>query len=287
MADVLPHVSQGGAKIDSNCRNRREEVRSQISGHQKGGRLPEISYTAAENILWQTVISRLNSVHNGTACARYLEAAERLTLPTSHVPSLQGISDMLKSHSGFELLPAADLVPARDFYCAFADGYFYSTMYMRCPAVPYYSPDPDILHELVGHAVMLSDPLFAALYRDFGKAASLARSDDEVMEISKVFWFTMEMGLVRESGGLRAYGAALISSAEELTGMTHVSLQEFSIENMLRQTYDIYQTQPVLFVVDSFDLLSRELRAFLNDRPGMASLRTAPLGATSSRRDVP
>jgi phenylalanine-4-hydroxylase len=137
-------------------------------------------------------------------------------------------------------------------------------MYMRCPAVPLYSPDPDVLHELVGHAVTLSDPLFADLYRAFGGAVSRAATDDAVEDISKVFWYTMETGLVRESGSLRAYGAALLSSVGELEAITKVGLEEFSIDKMLNQPYDIYQYQPKLFVVDSIDVLADELRRFLS-----------------------
>jgi phenylalanine-4-hydroxylase len=265
MTDVLTHISEGYGKIDTACSARREEVRRRITGHCPGAPLPKIDYSQEEDALWGAVISRLNAIHPAVACSRYLAATDRLALPVSRVPSLQAVSDQLRWHTGFQLLPAADLVPAKEFYSAFTDGYFHSTLYMRCPAVPLYSPDPDVLHELVGHAVMLTDPLFADLYRAFGEAVSLAASKDEVEKISKVFWYTMETGLVRESGGLRVYGAALLSSVGELESINKVDLEEFSIEQMLRQPYDIYQYQPMLFVVDSIDILAREVRGFLDD----------------------
>lgn len=265
MPDELMHISEGYGKIDGRCADRREDIKKRISGHRPGARLPKVTYDAEENALWETVISRLHKIHPTTACHRYIQAADRLVLPLDRVPDLQAVSDELRDHTGFQLLPAGDLVPPKDFYCGFTDSYFYSTMYMRCPAVPFYSPDPDVLHELVGHAVMLTDPLFADLYRLFGEAVSRARTGEQIDQISKVFWFTMETGLVRESGNLRAYGAALLSSAGELEGMDEVSLTQFSIDKMLRQPYDIYQYQHVLFVVDSIDVLAREIRGFLGD----------------------
>jgi phenylalanine-4-hydroxylase len=266
MNDVLLHVSEGRGKIDKACRARREEVRRQIAGHRRGAPLPEVTYSEEENVLWQTVISQLKAIHPDVACSQYLKATDRLALPITSVPRLQDISDQLRSHTGFQLIPAGDLVRPEDFYSTFTDGYFQSTMYMRCPAVPLYSPDPDVLHELVGHAVMLTDPLFADLYRSFGKAVALCQSEDKVQEISKVFWYTMETGLVREPGGLRAYGAALLSSVGELESITKVDLKEFSIKKMLNQPYDIYQYQPMLFVVDSIDVLANEIRNFLDNQ---------------------
>jgi phenylalanine-4-hydroxylase len=264
MANALMHMSEGGEKIDSACAARRKEVKEKVDGHHPGDRLPEVVYDGEEDALWHTVISQLSRIQPDLSCARYLAAASRVRLPDNHVPSLREVSDQLRRHTGFQLLPAGDLVQPRDFYPAFDAGYFYCAMYMRCPAVPLYSPDPDVLHELTGHAVMLSDPLFADLYRAFGSAAARATSDDQIQDISKVFWYTMETGLVRESDGFRAYGAALLSSVGELESITKVSHEEFSIEKMLNQPYDIYQYQPKLFVVDSIDILAREIRDFLS-----------------------
>ncbi|MFF3445282.1 phenylalanine 4-monooxygenase [Streptosporangium sp. NPDC002721] len=261
---VITHVSEGPGTIDEACARRREEITECIQGHTPGAPLPNVGYTAEEDQLWQTVISKLNGMHSTVACHRYLDAVARLRLPTDRVPTLREVSDGLEGATGFRLLPAKDLVPPRDFYAAFADGFFYSTMYMRCPATPLYSPAPDVLHELVGHAVPLSDPFFADLYRAFGEAVVRTRTAEELEAISRVFWFTMETGLVRELGGLRAYGAALLSSAGELESLGEVVPEEFSIDRMVHQTYDICQYQPVLFVVDSFDRLDAELRTFLD-----------------------
>ncbi|MFA1538188.1 phenylalanine 4-monooxygenase [Actinomadura monticuli] len=260
------HVSKGGDAIDDACASRRNMIKEQIVGHERGEVLPEVAYTEEEDALWETVIAELQDLHPAVACARYLDAADRLKLPVTNVPSLGEVSSGLERTSGFRLLPAPGLVPVRDFYTSFTDGYFHSALYMRCPATPLYSPDPDILHELVGHAVMLSDPLFADLYRLFGEAAVRARSERELDAISQVFWFTMETGVIREGAGLRAYGAALLSSVGELTSLREVSVEEFSIEMMTRLKYDIYQYQPVLFVVDSYDHLANELRSFLGRR---------------------
>ncbi|WP_019631877.1 phenylalanine 4-monooxygenase [Actinomadura atramentaria] len=264
-AEVV-HVSLGHGTIDDACRRRRAEITERVRGHRPGDPLPHVAYTGDEHALWRRVMSELNRVHPATACARYLRAAERLPLPAGRVPSLTEVSGDLHGHTGFRLLPAADLVPAREFYAAFAEGRFSSTLYLRCPAVPLYSPDPDVLHELVGHAVMLSDPLFAELYRLFGTTVRRVRSPAALEAISKVFWFTMETGLVHERGAPRAYGAALLSSAGELESIGRVALRPFSIPDMIRQPYDIYRYQPTLFVADSVEALTKSLREFLAEQ---------------------
>ncbi|POM25902.1 Phenylalanine-4-hydroxylase [Actinomadura rubteroloni] len=266
MNDGIVHESLGYGTIDAACLRRRAEIRETIAGHRAGEPLPHVGYTGEEDALWREVMTELHRLHPSVACGRYLRAAERMPLPVGGVPSLASVSGDLRARTGFELLPAEDLVPAREFYAAFADGRFSSTMYLRCPAVPLYSPDPDVLHELVGHAVMLGDPLFADLYRLFGETVRRVRAPDTVQAISKVFWFTMETGLVDENGEPRAYGAALLSSAGELQSIPHVTLRPFSIAEMIRQPYDIYQYQPMLFVVESIDVLAAELRAFLRTR---------------------
>ncbi|MEU3309040.1 phenylalanine 4-monooxygenase [Nocardiopsis sp. NPDC055551] len=242
---------------------RKKEIQDLISGHVVGDPLPRIDYTEEENLLWEEVVGKLKSVHRSTACARYLAAAQRVDLGLGRVPSLPELSEEISSATGFGLLPAGDLVPARQFYEAFADQRFHSTQYLRASHTPYYTPEPDLIHELVGHAVMLADTGFADLYRCFGETARRVRSESGLDALSKVFWFTMEVGVIREAGGTRAYGAALLSSVGELEGLATTPLQGFSIQGMLDQPYDITEHQPVLFAADSFEQLDGEIRGFL------------------------
>ncbi|WP_116248123.1 phenylalanine 4-monooxygenase [Nocardiopsis sp. FIRDI 009] len=245
-------------------RRRKEEIQRLVAGHTPGDPLPRIAYTPEEDALWSKVVGTLRSVHRDTACSRYLDAAQRLDLGLDRVPALPDLSEELTEVTGFGLLPAGDLVPARQFYEAFADDRFHSTQYLRPVHTPYYTPEPDLIHELVGHAVMLADPGFAELYRCFGRTAGRVRSEADLDALSKVFWFTMEVGVFREGGGPRAYGAALLSSVGELEGLATTPLRDFSVQDMLDQPYDISDHQPVLFAADSFGQLDTEVRRFLD-----------------------
>ncbi|MGW5876125.1 phenylalanine 4-monooxygenase [Nocardiopsis terrae] len=244
---------------------RKKEIQGLISDHVPGDPLPRIDYTDEENALWNEVVGRLKDVHRRTACARYLAAAQRVDLRLDRVPALPDLSEEIRGITGFGLLPAGDLVPARQFYEAFADNRFHSTQYVRASHTPYYTPEPDLIHELVGHAVMLADTGFADLYRCFGDTARRVRSESGLDALSRVFWFTMEVGVIREAGGVRAYGAALLSSVGELEDLATTPLQEFSVQGMLDQPYDITEQQPVLFAADSFEQLDSEIRGFLAD----------------------
>lgn len=264
MTASITHASRAGGMVDPTCASRRQAINEQVTGHGLADSLPRVKYTAEEDSLWRSVILKLSKLHPMLACSTYLKAADRLTLPTTRVPSLCEVSAELQMFTGFRLRPATAVMPSTDFLGAFAAGYFHSTMYMRCPGEPFNTPDPDILHELVGHVVMLSDPQFAELYRRFGNAMSLARSREAIAAIATLFWFTMEVGVVREDDNIRAYGAALLSSSDELESMRKVRLKEFSIDEMVRQPFNISEPQPTLYVASSIDQLMMEITSFLD-----------------------
>jgi phenylalanine-4-hydroxylase len=255
------HVAAGG-QLDEPCARRRKEISEAI--HRAGGlNSHPVSYSAEENLLWGTMMAKLDAMHPRVASARYLWAKDRLPLPVTHTPRIDDLGQRLDDLTGFRLLPVDGLVPVRDFYGLFADDVFSTTMYLRCPSRPHYSPEPDMLHELVGHVVMLSDPLFADLYRLFGEATKNATSEQELQAISQVFWFTMETGVVQEDGRIKAYGAALLSSSGELTKLDTCPVEKFSIKEMVASDYDISTYQGKLFIAPSFDEMADEVRSFL------------------------
>jgi phenylalanine-4-hydroxylase len=186
-----------------------------------------------------------------------------LALPDDHVPQLTEVSALLAPRTGFRYEPVPGLVSPSDFYGALADGWFMSTQYIRHHSVPWYTPEPDVIHEVIGHASQLASPRFATLYRKFGSAARRAESDEAVQFLSRVFWFTLEFGLVREGGELKAVGAGILSSVGELEAFPDADVRPFDVAVMGAQPYDITRFQPVLFAADSFDELVEELDALL------------------------
>lgn len=165
--------------------------------------------------------------------------------------------------TGFHIQPVPGLVPTRQFYGALARRTFLSTQYVRHHSVPFYTPEPDIIHEIIGHANMLASDTFADLYQVAGEASLRATSDEALEFFSRVFWFTLEFGVVMERGEPKAYGAGLLSSFGEIESFRNTELRDWDIRAMGRLSYDITHYQPVLFRADSLDQVVSELGAFL------------------------
>ncbi|MBO8184001.1 phenylalanine 4-monooxygenase [Streptomyces sp. DW4-2] len=243
---------------------RRKADRQQLAREwQPGEPLPTIAYTEEEDALWETVTAKLSSLHHEVACANYRRAADAVVLNRQRVPQLAEVSPVLTELTGFHLRPAEGTVPAKRFLGTFADSGFYATQYLRPAASPYHSPEPDVLHELVGHAVMLGDPVFADLYRAFGRAARRISTPDAMRELVHVFWFAMETGVVYENGRPRVCGAALLSSVAEMESLDKVQLRAFDTADIVAQDFDDSDCMPVLFAAESVDHLVTEVRRFL------------------------
>jgi phenylalanine-4-hydroxylase len=249
---------------DQDYRQRRAAIAEACAGYQPGGPIPDVHYTPEEDEVWRLVSSELAAKHQRFASASYLEAAERLVLPASRVPQLSEVDARLRLLTDFRLRPVSGLVPTRQFYGALAERAFYSTQYIRHHSVPFYTPEPDIVHEIIGHANMLAGPELAELYVAAGRASLRATTEAAHEFFSKVFWFTLEFGVVFESGELRAYGAGLLSSYGEIEEFRNGEIRPFDIPAMGVLEYDITKYQPVLFAASSFNQVEDELMSFFS-----------------------
>lgn len=249
---------------DADYRARRNRIAQIALRHEPGEPVPDAPYTEEEHALWRAIRDALEPAHRAHACAEYLEAARRLGLSRERIPQLREVSERVHAISGFRLEPVAGLVAPRVFLESLADGVFLCTQYIRHHSTPFYTPEPDVVHEVMGHALTLASPRLAELNRLFGRAVRRTRSDESLERLSRVYWFTIEFGVLREGGELKAYGTGLLSSAGELEEMRGAELRPLDIEEASRAEYDPTNFQPKLFCADSFEAMYESVRNFLD-----------------------
>ncbi len=262
LAVALPADHPGVS--DEEYLERRARIAEVGRRHRPGEPIPDVHYTSEEDEVWATVSGELAGLHQRFACAEVRRGGERLDLPTDRVPQLREVDARTTALSGFHIRPVPGLVPTREFYGSLAERTFLSTQYIRHHSVPFYTPEPDIVHEIIGHATMLASPRLADLYESAGRASLRATSDEALDFFSRVFWFTLEFGVVHEDGEVRAYGAGLLSSYGEIQVFRDAEIRPWDIQAMGTTTYDITQYQPVLFAAESMDAVLADLGTFFD-----------------------
>lgn len=250
---------------DPEYRARRNALARLALEYVPGQPVPFADYTEDEHEVWRTVCREIAPRHQRYAVREYLEAMARLDLPTDRIPQLQEVSDALAPLTGFRYRPAAGLVPLAEFYGSLADRVFHSTQYIRHHSVPLYTPEPDVVHEVLGHAGTLASPRLAALYEVAGRAARRVQSPQALEAVSKVFWFTLEFGVMRQDGELRTYGAGILSSFGEIEEFRSMTIRPLDVPAMATQTYDITRYQDVLFEAASMAQLEDVVGGFWAD----------------------
>ncbi|KAF7729852.1 hypothetical protein EC973_003586 [Apophysomyces ossiformis] len=255
-----------GAK-DPVYRARRAEITRIAKTFRTGMIVPEIEYTAEENETWGKVFRQLTSMYPTHACREHQYVFPLLVQNCGYsdkqIPQLEHISRFLKDCTGFTVRPVMGLLSSRDFLNAFAFRVFYSTQYIRHSSKPFYTPEPDVCHELLGHVPLFADPDFADFSQEIG-LASLGASDEDIEKLATIFWFTVEFGLCRQDGEIRAFGAGLLSSFGELEYCLSdkPELRPFEPAKTAIQKYPITEFQPVYFVAESFKDAQEKVREF-------------------------
>ncbi len=249
---------------DPHYRRRRNEIAHAALEHREGDPAPAIAYTPEEQDVWREVWRHLDPLHARYACREYVAAAARVALSRETIPQLDAVNRVIEPLYGFRMMPVAGLVTAGAFLRALGGGVFLSTQYMRHHSVPLYTPEPDVVHELVGHAATFAHPQFVRLNRAFGRAALAAASDEDIERIGRLYWYTLEFGVLREEGRLKVYGAGLLSSFGELGRFeTEEGLEEWDVERIADTPYDPTHYQERLFVAPDFDVMCDDVCAWL------------------------
>jgi len=248
---------------DPEYRRRRNQIAQIAMNYHPGDPIPDAPYTDREHQVWSVIWRALRPAHQQHACAEYLKAIEQLNFSDDRIPQLREVNERVRAISGFRLEPVAGLVQPRVFLENLADGVFLCTQYIRHHSTPLYTPEPDVVHEIVGHGVTLACPQLAELNRLFGEAVKRTTSADKLEQLSRVYWFTIEFGVLRQNGSIKAYGTGLLSSAGEMEEMHKADLRRLDLAAASNEKYDPTHFQPVLFCADSFDDLYQRLREFL------------------------
>ncbi|TJZ44132.1 phenylalanine 4-monooxygenase [Streptomyces piniterrae] len=253
---------------DWEYRAHRNSVAALALGHRPGDPVPDVDYRPSDHACWQEISSALTSLHPEYAAAEAREAAALLDLPTDRVPQLRETSARLTELTGFSLRPAAGIVPLREFYGSLADLTFNATQFIRHHSRPLFSPEPDMVHEVLGHGTTMASGRFAKLYQQAGEASRRAATEEALQLVSKVFWFTLEYGVLKEDGEYRAYGASLLSAYGELQNFRKADIRPLDAREMTSRPYDVTSYQPVLFAAENLSHLEDFLGGFFSEVDG-------------------
>jgi len=229
-----------------------------------GATLPDVQYTEDETEVWRAVMDRLSDLHEIHAASAYQHGFRRLGMSVSRPPVPGSLARRLKEQTGFSLVLTDGLLDARVFLSHLGERRQPCTVYLRHGSRPDYTPEPDLVHEAVGHAPMLTDPEAARLNEVIGHAAARA-SARQLQALLRLYWFTLEFGLVEERSGLRAYGAGLLSSFGELPHAFSeaVDRRPFRLEEVIEQDYAHDRMQDVLFVAPGLGMVLGEVQVWL------------------------
>lgn len=217
------------------------------------------AYTAGDHAVWSRLFARIEPLWVRHASAAFLRGVERLGLERRGIPRLERINARLAALTGFRAVGVGGYLPASDFFGCLAARRFPVSLTIRDAARLDYLPEPDIFHDVAGHAPMQTDGVFADTLARFGRLAAAAGGCLRRVEaLARLFWFTVEFGLIREGGRMKAYGSGLMSSAGELRHALEEGGAErvpFDLERVLGQAFSIDRYQPRLFVIESFEQL--------------------------------
>ena len=214
-------------------------------------------YDAEAHDVWRVLYERRMGALRETASDVFLRGIERIGLAPDRVPELADVNRRLAARTGWRAVGVRGFIPAAQFFACLAQRQFPTTLTVRPRAQLDYLPEPDIFHDVFGHVPLHSDPVFAAFLQEFGALASRARSEEETTAMARLFWFTVEFGLVRERGAVRIYGSGLISSHADAANALGPGCDRrpFALDAVLAQPFEIDHVQDTLFVVESFDQL--------------------------------
>ncbi|HEU4814075.1 MAG TPA: phenylalanine 4-monooxygenase [Xanthomonadaceae bacterium] len=221
---------------------------------------PWDGYTPTDHQVWATLFRRQRDVLVGRACDAFLEAQDAMGMTPDAIPKFSDLNEALGAATGWELVGVEGLLPELVFFDHLAHRRFPVTWWIRKPEQMDYLSEPDLFHDLFGHVPLLMDPVFADYLQAFGHGGVKAHGigEDALMLLSRLYWYTVEFGLIRQEDGLRIYGSGIVSSKGESIHCLESGAPNriaFDLERIMRTRYRIDTYQKTYFVIDSFEQL--------------------------------
>ena len=222
-------------------------------------------YGAEDHEVWRTIYDKRMTqlAHDGSRV--FLRGAEAIALRRDQVPRVADVNAHLVPMTGWSSHPVPGYIPARCFFAFLARRQVPTTITVRPKAQMEYLPEPDIIHDVFGHVPLHTDPSFAEFLQTYGQAALTTDDPEHTERLARLFWFTVEFGLIHEDGRLKLYGSGLISSE----GEGHYALQSpeverrpFDLERVCGTPFEIHHYQPILYVLDSFEQLAEAMNRY-------------------------
>ncbi|MCD2323104.1 phenylalanine 4-monooxygenase [Sphingomonas sp. IC-56] len=218
------------------------------------------AYTPEEHATWDTLFERQAKLLPGRASKAYLKGLEALKLSESGIPNFEELSERLMKLTGWQVIAVPGLVPDDVFFDHMANRRFVAGNFIRRPDQLDYIQEPDVFHDVFGHVPMLADPVFADYLEAYGRGGNRALELGALKQLGRLYWYTVEFGLVQEDEGLRIYGSGIVSSSAE----SRFALESdspnrirFDLPRVMRTEYRIDDFQQNYFVIPSFDELLR------------------------------
>lgn len=242
------------------------------------------AYTQAEHDVWITLYERQTALLPGRACDEFLRGLDALDLHRSGIPDFNRINEELQRLTGWSVVAVPGLVPDDVFFDHLANRRFPAGRFIRKPHELDYLQEPDIFHDVFGHVPMLTDPTFADYMQAYGEGGQRALSLGRLSNLARLYWYTVEFGLMETPAGLRIYGAGIVSSrTESLFALEDPSPNRigFDLERVMRTPYRIDDFQQVYFVIPSIqtlqDVTLRDFGALYDRLAGASELDIAEI----------
>ncbi len=219
------------------------------------------SYSTEEHDRWNCLFARQTKLLPNRACDAFLKAQTHLQMSASGIPDFADLSRRLSTLTGWSVVAVAGLIPDDAFFEHLANRRFPAGAFIRPEAELDYLEEPDVFHDVFGHVPLLADPAYARFLEAYGKGGLRALERGQLHNLARLFWYTVEFGLTRSSGGLRIFGAGIMSSpAETLFSLENSSPNRvlFDLERIMRTKYIINDFQQTYFVIQSFEQLLRD-----------------------------
>lgn len=215
------------------------------------------AYTPEQHAIWAELVSRRMQQLEEYACTEYLEGFQQIGLQRESLPSLSAVSRRLQPRTGWQSTPVSGFLPSGAFFEMLAARRFPTTTWIRSRQDMEYTPEPDIFHDVFGHVPMHAHPVFADFLEHYGKVCASLTDLEDLERMGRLFWFTVEFGVIRQAGGIKVYGSGLISSHGECTHVIArdqaVEIRDFNLDEVLNHQISTSEMQPVLYAVHSFD----------------------------------